>query len=226
MARRNPNRHRQAHTKHLKDAKQLINRKFSEMQLNGGVEQVTDLFTGDSSNRTFNSIDEIINDIKKRVECGVQWATRIVFLVADVAVENWYNDYDPEKYKRTDVLYDNYVVWNSGSYASAYHGQVEVNPNYLSFTYPQSQFDSFAHTGSLVLAAAEHGHHGAEYPRDGKTGVGIWSELIGFIYNNDWGSGISADINGEFGDSQIVDAAFEVGVYTKKKVNAKFDNVH
>lgn len=226
MARRNPNRHRRAHNQKFNKAKNVINDVLSELQMNGGVEQVFDLSSFDSEDRVYDNLDDIFNDIKKRIECGISWATRITYEIANVAVENWYNDYTPTSYERRDILYDNYVVWNSGTYASAHEGHVEVNPQYLSFTYPLDPGDTYRHSGADVLKFAELGIHCAEPPqKDGEKKLGIWKELIGYVLNDAWGTSGSGNADGkhQYGDSPILDAAFDAGVYKKKRTNSNWN---
>lgn len=266
MGKRNPNRHRRAHNQKFNKAKNVINDVLSELQMNGGVEQVFDLSSFDSEDRVYDNLDDIFNDIKKRIECGISWATRITYEIANVAVENWYNDYIPgsgsqytypkaegssgnidedddkiktyakdsrnkdsnmgSAYQRRDILYDNYVVWNSGTYASAYNGYVTVNPQYLSFTYPLDPGDTYRHTGRDVLKFAELGIHCAEPPqKDGEKKLGIWKELIGYVLNDAWGTSGSGNADGkyQYGDSPILDAAFDAGVYKKKRTNSNWN---
>lgn len=226
MGKRNPNRHRRAHNQKFNKAKNVINDVLSELQMNGGVEQVFDLSSFDSEDRVYDNLDDIFNDIKKRIECGISWATRITYEIANVAVENWYNDYTPTSYERRDILYDNYVVWNSGTYASAYEGHVEVNPQYLSFTYPLDPGDTYRHSGADVLKFAELGIHCAEPPqKDGEKKLGIWKELIGYVLNDAWGTSGSGNADGkyQYGDSPILDAAFDAGVYKKKRTNSNWN---
>lgn len=226
MGKRNPNRHRRAHNQKFNKAKNVINDVLADLQMNGGVEQVFDLSSFDSEDRVYDNLDDIFNDIKKRIECGISWATRITYEIANVAVENWYNDYTPTSYERRDILYDNYVVWNSGTYASAYEGHVEVNPQYLSFTYPLDPGDTYRHSGADVLKFAELGIHCAESPqKDGEKKLGIWKELIGYVLNDAWGASGSGNADGkhQYGDSPILDAAFDAGVYKKKRTNSNWN---
>lgn len=226
MGKRNPNRHRRAHNQKFNKAKNVINGVLADLQMNGGVEQVFDLSSFDSEDRVYDNLDDIFNDIKKRIECGISWATRITYEIANVAVENWYNDYTPTSYERRDILYDNYVVWNSGTYASAYEGHVEVNPQYLSFTYPLDPGDTYRHSGADVLKFAELGIHCAEPPqKDGEKKLGIWKELIGYVLNDAWGTSGSGNADGkyQYGDSPILDAAFDAGVYKKKRTNSNWN---
>lgn len=223
MGKKNSNRHRQAYKNKFNKAKNLINNEFAQMQMNGGVERVTDLSTFSSDDRVYTDLDQIIKDIKKGVECGIWWATRIAFEITNVAVENWYNDYTPKEYYRTDTLYNNYVVWDSGSYASGNHGQIAVNKQYLSYVYPMKKGDKYPHSGRDVLDKAEFGVHGARFSQPGNEYLGIWRELISFINDNQWGATADKTVNGTYGESQILDAAFDVGVYTRKKVKKSWD---
>ena len=225
---RDPNRKRHAKNSKLVRAKDNIDRALAKMQLHGGVSQVYDILNRDSfdaisKDKTFDSIEEVIKDIKERMHFGVYWSTQIIFTVAEVATENWYRDYHPEKYRRTDLLYDNLVVWNSGSYVSGYHGQVSVNPEYLSYVYPNSD-----NTGRMVLQYAEQGLHGVDYSRQGKEGVGIWGELINFLINDSWGeanlTGIGNMTDAKYGDSLLIDSAFEAGMYVGEKPEKNWRN--
>ena len=263
MGKRNPNRHRRAHNQRFVKAKNIINDVLFDLQVNGGVEKILDLYTSELNDRTYDNLEEIFKDIKKRIECGISWATRITYEIANTAVENWYNDYTPgsgsqytypksgssgnidedddkiktyakdsrnkdsnmgSAYQRRDILYDNYVVWNSGTYASAYNGYVTVNPQYLSFTYPLDPGDTYRHTGRDVLKFAELGIHCAEPPqKQGEKKLGIWKELIAYVLNDTWGTSANGSDAGngkyQYGTSPILDSAFEAGVYKKKKSN-------
>lgn len=244
MARRKPNRERKAKRQKLQRAKVALQDGLAEIQINGGVEQITDLlnfdFNSKTSDKTYTSIEEIIKDIKNRMHYGVYWATQLVFTVAETATENWYLDFTPKEYYRQDYMYDTLFVWSNSShsptqsYVSGYSGHVAPNPNYLRFIYPVNpkEPEIFPPSGQQVFANAEVGLHGVEHPRDKEHGVekgiGIWHELIGFLFNESWGMGESfwgsSGLQAEYGSSNIIDTAFDVGFYKGTKPNKNWND--
>ena len=185
----------------LKRAKQEIRN-----NLGSGTIANFNMDTWEYEDVEFDSLEAIFKDIKKRIHFGVDWATKYVFNVLEYVIEDWYNDYTPEKYVRTETLYN-----ASDMYVSGYGGHVFIS-NYLSYTYPPSQPPS--HSGSEVLEYAETGLHGATYPKQGDKGVGIWGELIYYLMNDEV-SDTNASVYGsltDIGDSEMIYLAFDAGI--------------
>lgn len=163
-----------------------------------------------------NSIDDLIRRIESDIKSGVAWATDFTFTALRVSIENWYNDYEPTMYIRTEMFYESpYVEVHNNS------GEVGINLNCI-------------HCPEM-LANAEEGIHGSTLIIDKQTGaafdmrragdhmLGVWGELIYFLQTGTWNTSNSSAYGdmafGTYGDLPKVDEAFEAGMLAGKRVN-------
>lgn len=176
-----------------------------------GVASTFNLETWDYDVEEFDSLEAIFKDMKKRIHFGVDWASKYAYEALGVALERWYNDYEPVKYVRSETLYNAGEVWVSG-----YGGHVSIN---LSSHYDMEQ----------VLENAEQGIHGStfyisgndvvDWRRAGDKGIGIWGELIYFLMTTEWSDSNSSTYAsmGSIDNAPMLDLAFDAGVFAKGK---------
>ena len=151
-----------------------------------------------------NGIDDLIRRIESDIKSGVAWATDFTFTALRVSIENWYNDYEPTMYIRTEMFYESpYVEVHNNS------GEVGINLNCI-------------HCPEM-LANAEEGIHGSTMGRAGDHMLGVWGELIYFLQTGTWNTSNSSAYGdmafGSYGDLPKVDEAFEAGMLAGNRVN-------
>lgn len=176
--------------------------------------------TWENEVKEFTDIRDLIHDMKKRTQYGVDWVGRFIAVSLGVAIENWYNDYTPLEYKRTETLFDSVTVWRDNY---NYESHVSLG------NYPNSLIPANASGGAVpnmgyeILENAEMGLHGASPSpiglREGETQIGIWGELISFLETGYWGatSGGTGVTQSSLSNSSALDAAFVAGVRAKGK---------
>ena len=174
-----------------------------------GTVATFNLDTFDYENEEFSDLDLLFKDMKKRIEYGVDWASKYVYLALGVAVENWYNDYSPRVYQRTETLYN-----TPNYYVSGYGGHIFMDMN------GELQY--------VIMDNAEGGLHGhvqiigndiRDWRMGGDKGIGIWRELLYFLEHGEWNETNSSQYaNVDFIDvSQMINFAFDAGVAVKGK---------
>lgn len=191
----------------LRDATDII-----ERSMNGsGIASTFNVDIWDYDIEEFDSLEAIFKDMKKRIHFGVDWASRYAYEALGVAIENWYNDYEPTKYVRSETLYNAPEVWVSG-----YGGHVSIN---LSSHYDMEQ----------ILENAEQGIHGStfyisgndvvDWRRAGDKGIGIWGELIYFLMTTEWSDSNSSTYAsmGNIDNAPMLNYAFDAGVFANGK---------
>lgn len=103
-----------------------------------------------------------LKDLKKKIlELRIQKALEItqdeIWEVVQSHIDNYYNEYDPERYIRTfrfqtKSLIKTEVVKKDGKLCCT----VEIDPNYLNYTYP----GGYATGLGVVMEANRHSHGG------------------------------------------------------------------
>ena len=174
--------------------------------------------------KEFSDLKHLINDMKRRTQNGVDWVSRYIAVSLGTAIENWYNDYEPAQYVRTETLFNSVTVWRDNY---NYEGHVSLG-DYPSSMQPSNSKHGYSNAGSKILELAEQGLHGATDPmvnrqtgavfsighQVGGTQIGIWGELIGFLETGYWGStsGGTGVSQSTLLNSSALDAAFVAGV--------------
>lgn len=163
--------------------------------------------------KEFSDLKHLINDMKRRTQNGVDWVSRYIAVSLGTAIENWYNDYEPEQYVRTETLFNSVTVWRD-NYNYEAHVSLGDYPNTV---IPPNCRDGQANMGSAILKEAEMGLHGASPKigyQVGDTQIGIWGELISFLETGYWGSttGGAGVSQSTLLNSSALDAAFVAGV--------------
>lgn len=188
--------------------------------------------------KEFSNLKYLINDMKRRTQYGIDWVSRYIAVSLGTAIENWYNDYEPVKYVRTETLFNSVTVWRDNYY---YEGHVSLG-DYPSSMQPSNSELGYSNAGSKILELAEQGLHGATgkiiNPQTGKTltigcqvggtQIGIWGELIGFLETGYWGStsGGTGVSQSTLLNSSALDAAFVAGVRSGGKASYGRDTPH
>lgn len=163
--------------------------------------------------KEFSNIKYLINDMKRRTQNGVDWVGRYIAISLGVAIEDWYNDYTPRKYVRTETLFNSVTIWRD-NYNYEAHVSLGDYPNTLIPPYCE---DGIANMGSAILKTAEEGLHG-DSPgighQVGNIRIGIWGELISFLETGYWGatSGGTGASQSTLLNSSALDTAFIAGV--------------
>lgn len=190
----------------LNNAKQYI-----ENNLYSDTISSFDIDTFEDEVIQFDSLDDIFKDLKKRIHYGIDWAARYCYEALSVAVENWYNDYTPVKYTRSETLYEAPNVWVSG-----YGGHVSFG-DYPNMTIGGKQ----PSMGSTVLFFAEQGIHGtdSEWQQFGEKEIGIWGEFIDYLKNGTWSysTGGGQALTAELDDAEMINFAFNAGIFSGGK---------
>ena len=163
-----------------------------------------------------DSIDDLISRIESDIKSGVAWATDFTFTALRVSIENWYNDYEPTMYIRTEMFYNSpYMEVHEKN------GVIGIDLNLI-------------HSPAM-LAYAEEGIHGSTLIIDKKNGsvfdmrragdnmLGVWGELIYFLQTGTWNTSNSSAYGsmtaGSYGDLPMIDEAFEAGMLAGKRLN-------
>lgn len=189
--------------------------KYIENNIGYGTIASFDLDSFDYVDEEYDSLEEIFKDMKKRIHYGVEWATKYVYEALGVAVENWYNDYEPVMYVRTETLYD-----SPDMYVSGYGGHVYINITGNKMEQILENAEYGTHGTTLIIS----GNEVEDWRRVGDKGIGIWGELIKFLIDGEW-SNTNSSGYGELPfieTSQMINFAFEAGIFAKGK--APFGN--
>ena len=171
-----------------------------------GVASTFNLETWDYDVEEFDSLEAIFKDMKKRIHFGVDWASKYAYEALGVALERWYNGYEPVKYVRSETLYNAGEVWVSG-----YGGHVYIS------------MDSGHSNMNQIVEEAERGIHGTTegWQRHGVNEIGIWGELIYFLITTEWSNTNSSTYAsmGSIDGAPMLDLAFDAGVFAKGKAS-------
>ena len=126
---------------------------------------------------TFRSSKELKDYIIGKSYQAMQRAEEYVYSLIDLYLQNFYKDYNPVKYRRTDQLLHSLVksdIRKSGNGWEAY-----VYFDFTSLKYETGKKPS----GEQVISAAAKGEHGAEglHTEQGKYGIDVWNEPVEII---------------------------------------------
>lgn len=93
-------------------------------------------------------------------------------------LQNWYDDYTPTSYKRTEQLLNSCTTSQVFQAGNNFAVQVYINYNAMHHNLANDI------TELDIVQNAERGIHGVKYGRLGNAGVGFWKESIDEIKNN------------------------------------------
>lgn len=126
---------------------------------------------------TFKSSKELKDYIIGKSYEAMQRAEEYVYSLIDRYLQDFYRDYDPSSYTRTDQLLRSLVKSDIRKSGNGWE-------SYVYFDYTSLKYTTGSRpTGEQVVSAAAHGEHGAEGLKmmSGNTGVDVWNTPVEII---------------------------------------------
>lgn len=121
----------------------------------------------------FKNQKELERFIMKQSRQALMKAQDKVYEIIHRFFEQYYQEFIPQEYIRTDKLLESLVKSQIVADGKGYKAEVYVDLNYLNYIYPYGSQPS----GQDVMDAANEGRHGVEWTAK-DDGTAIWSESI------------------------------------------------
>ena len=127
----------------------------------------------------FNNIEAIKRDIIKKSEKGIEQAQDRIYKFIDMFLKEYYNEYDPKVYERTEQLLNSLVKSKVVSSGNGYVAEVYFDIDKLDYSMKKVGGKLVPNHGwseEETLASAARGEHGGYV-----VGTAIWSDPIAYL---------------------------------------------
>lgn len=133
---------------------------------------------------TFKTTDELESYLLSKMQPAISIVAEKIYHIIDKILAQWYREYNPVLYERTQQLLHSLVKSDVISTGNGYKVEVYFDVSALDYSYKYINGEMYANDGASgedVMQAAMSGGHGASGWKIAATTTPIWDKSIGII---------------------------------------------